>query len=499
MNLSLTRDCIVDGLELTEFDNEFNITRIVNRDEFCNMVDQWKSLLLEKYDAKPGQTFFLHGHSSSVYYSFMFAAWELGLINIIDLPRCNCEADLTAPRTTMFGIVDFIVRTNTHNELFGPNVVGKYDPNRWYAGPTFKWEYERARTQSRNIIELDDFEDHVPQNDISNISNIVLCTTESDAIYFPSSGTSNAPRVLKDSHKKVLTIANRSIVQLGLQEDERVLHQNNINHGSTFVVHWLPTFMKCKYHFTAMPRDFDRLVKVSNELKINRVMLYTTKLVTDWLIASGPVDHPVKIQTLYQITPEIINLIKEKNINTVFGNFGSSEIGGPFFVKRITPNVNLDTYEINNMGKPLDDFWQLEVRDGKLWIKSDILGIDWATANDKFEQRNGDFYFLGRENFYRIGEEWFDLGVLEKQLAEYFKDQASIVVDPNLQKLYLAIWEENKDSENRFISFMNSTFSTLHIDYIIRGEPLESFSNGRKIDTSLIRDYCRNKLGIIEL
>jgi len=501
MNNILTRDCIVDGLVLTEIDNTFNVKRVIHRDEFCTMIDRWKILLLEKYDAKPGQSFFVHGHPGATYYSVMFAAWELGLINILDLPRCNTKEDLTSTKTKMFGTIDFIIRTNIHSEIFGPDVVGKYDPDRWYAGPTFKWEYERARTQSRNIIELEEFETYVVKNPSKyvDVANVILCTPDSSLIKFPSSGTTSAPRVIYDSHKKMMALGNRCTTYLKLTSEEQVVHQNNLNHGSTFVVHWLPTFIICKYHFTASPANFEGLVQWCNHTKINRLMLYTTKLLTDWITTSAPVEHTVKIQTLYQITPEIIELVKEKNINTVFGNFGSSEIGGPFFVKHITPNVNINAYEIAKMGTPIDDFWQFEVRDGLLWIKSDAIGLKWTTANDKFEKRGNDFYFLGRDNLYRIGEEWFDLDLLEKKLTDFFKDTANIVVDADLQKLYLSIWQDTPGALDQFNEYLKTSFSNIQIDYIMRDESVDAFSNGRKLDQSLIRDYCRNKLGISKI
>ena len=503
MHLTLTRDIVVEGLEINEFDKNHNIIRVVNREEFFSMIDRWKILLLEKYDAKPGQTYFVHGHPGAAYYSCLLAGWELGMVCLFDIGRCNTEADLHTSKTKLFSNMDFTIRTNTHSELFGPGVgTGKFNPNQWYPGPMFRWEFIRAKMYSRNVIDLDEYTDYVVQNPekYQHVADIRWCTPDSYLTNMPNSGSVNAPRVMGDTHKRVMLTANRFFSYAGLEENERVLHQHNLNHGSTFVVHWIPTIMKCKYHYTGYSTNINNqseLVSVFNQHKINRLMLYTTKLLTNWIRASEPVDHPVRIQTLYQITPEIINLIKEKNIETVFGNFGNQEFGGPLFVKKVTKDTSLDGYEITSVGQPVDDFYKFEIRDGFLYLKCEEIGIlDWSTADDKFEEHLGTYYFKGRRSLYRIGEEWFELEALEKKLFECFGEQANLVLDIELQKIYLAVWKPNQKGEIHFTSWLSDTFVQLQLDYVMRDEPVENYSTDRKMDNSKIRDYCRYQLGI---
>ena len=57
---------------------------------------------------------------------------------------------------------------------------------------------------------------------------------------------------------------------------------------------------------------------------------------------------------------------------------------------------------------------------------------------------------MGRSDLYRIGETWVKLVDLETLLYNHFSDSANIVIDVDLQKIYLAIWEENLRSEEVF-------------------------------------------------
>jgi hypothetical protein len=192
----------------------------------------------------------------------------------------------------------------------------------------------------------------------------------------------------------------------------------------------------------------------------------------------------------------MVNLVKAKNVE-IQGNFGTSDIGGTFFLKKVNVNTDLDTYDVTNLGKPLDDFFLLDVRDTRLWVACPAVGQDWVTTNDTFELINGEFYFRGRANQYRIGTTWINLGKVEEALKRYFGDDASIAIDSDMQKIYLAIWQANKFKEDQFVAvYLQKEYATLTVDYIMRDQVRENFMNDRKVDNSKIREYCRRQLGI---
>ena len=491
----ITRAIINPTCSLVETDLNFNIVRTVNYAEFISMIDKWKTMLLEKYDAKAGETIFLHGHPSATYYSALFAACELGLINVLDMPRCHNESDLYTERTKKSAPVDYMVRTNYQIDIFGPGAESEDSLRVWSPRPNFKWALERDRLYSRNIIKLEDYEEYTPA-DTAKYADVVWCTPDSPVIRFPSSGTTGDPKTIFDTHSRCMAMAQRYADYTGMTVGESAIHQNNLNHGSVLVVHWLPSMMSCSTHYTVNPTNSVGMVQFANKMKINRVMLYTTKLLADWLHEIEPVDHDMRIQTLYQITPDIVSLVREKNVACVYGNFGASEIGGAFFTKEITPATDPNTYNTTNLGKPFDDMWELDIRDGKLWVKSDALGQEWTTTNDRFELRNGDYWFMGRDNRYRIGEEWIDLNTFEEQISIYFGEDANIVVDADLQKLYLVLWKPNAFGERQLEDYLKNNFVALRLDYTMRDQPRDLYFGDRKLDYDRVRGFCRNGLGL---
>jgi hypothetical protein len=479
----------------SEEDSKFTIVRTTNYTQLCALIDKWKILLLEKYDAKPGQTVFIQGHPSADYYGAIIATWELGLVNVLDMPRIRSKEEVDGTKTKLFGVNDFVIQTNSEEDIYGAQVTGI--GVRWLARPTFMHEAERDRNQSRHIITPEIFSSYVVQDPekYTNIADVILCTPKSNLIKFPSSGTTGDPKLLTMSHKNVVIMARRYIPYTNCIAEDNALHTNNLNHGSTLMIHWLPSFMICDNHYTANSGNLIALIKFADEVGINRTILYTTKLLTDWLLHSKPLDRPMHIMTLFQITDDMIKTAQEKHI-TIYGLFGSSDIGGFFFSKVIDSNFDPSNYDVSWVGTPADDFWNFEIRDNVLWISCPTLDIDWCTANDQFKVVDNNYYFLGRSDLYRIGETWFKLADLEYMVLTTLGDSANIAIDIDLQKIYLVIWQDSESNESKFHLQFKLAYPNLSIDYVLRDQAKDRFSSGRKVDNSLIRDYCRKKLGL---
>ena len=148
---------------------------------------------------------------------------------------------------------------------------------------------------------------------------------------------------------------------------------------------------------------------------------------------------------------------------------------------------------MSNHGKPLDDAFGIAVIDGRLHISIPALGEDWKTSNDKFDVINGDYYFRGRANRFRINEEWIEQRELESKVLELFGGGANIVIDSEYEKIYLAIWEDLPDAENSLIAYFKSKFQNVFINYVLRNHNKENFFNSRKLDLNKIREYCRKQ------
>jgi hypothetical protein len=294
---------------------------------------------------------------------------------------------------------------------------------------------------------------------------------------------------------------------LNFEKSDRICHTKNIHHGSSVVLFFLPSFMACNDHLTKIwsaadpAASIENLVKFAVREKPNQLFLYTTEFLTEFLQLLPPVDYKLELLTLYQITPEIIKLQKEKNVAVIRSTYGESTIGSAILLKTVSKDVDLAAYEINNMGPQMDDFYNLRITDGKLDVSIPSIDQDWKSSGDNFTLANNNYYFHGRADLYRIGYTWIEIQALEKEVNEHFgisngRVNATAVIDSEMQKLYLAVWLPNPDATQKFIKHLKNKYDGLTPSYIITNRDYTMFFGARKIDQDLLRDYCRKTLNL---
>ena len=484
----ISRHCIHPDMLLHEHDVETGkLIKIHTRDDFCELINRWKVYLVDKYNVQPGQTLGMELSPGLLYYALIFAAAELGLTFIIDWPFCYSERDINDPKVSMWGQIDYVV-INSQDQMLDR--------------PWTEWTHARNLKYSKTLI----YEDKLFEYDINQcqrfdeISNTIWATPATPLANFPSSGTTGLPKKLMNTHEKVYKMSKR-LTGINFLNGLRVLNFNNLNHGASMTYHFLPSFISGSELFTAAgvngPNEFgiDNVLRFSIENKINQVFLYRTDYVEYFLKNMPRLEYTFNIMTMWQITPEMIELVKEKNINWIRSPFGDTSIGTGILVKHVDQSTDLTTYDITNQGPKLDDFYQVEIRDGHLWVACPDLDQDWRSSGDVFEEINGEFYFKGRANQYLINGERVKLGPLEVAVSEAFgADGANIVVDPEMQKIYLAVWKSNSVAEAELNKFFADKYTRIKVDYVLRDEQYCSFHNGRKIDNSKIREVCREKI-----
>ena len=362
------------------------------------------------------------------------------------------------------------------------------------------WDCVRNSVIGLKVAFQDEFDSYkiLDQSQWDTITNTVYCKPTDPFIYSSSSGTTGLPKKLVNNHKKVYLMAERLGRLLHFESTDSVLHTRNIHHGASMCYHFLPGFMIGKKQFTYTMKsnsDIPAITKFVNDNKINKLFLYTSSFLTNFLSAVPKVDHSVKITTLYQITTESLNLLKEKNIQSIQSPFGDTTIGLGFFVKTADQTTSLLNYDVSNMGPQSDDFFQCKVVDQMLYVQCPELNESWATSNDCFEIINNDYYFRGRANQYRINHDWINLNQLELMVKTLFGHEgANIVVDQEMQKIYLAVWRNNIEAEQKLNQHFESCYENAKIDYTLRDELFDHFYNSRKIDNSKIREVCRARL-----
>jgi acyl-coenzyme A synthetase/AMP-(fatty) acid ligase len=358
---------------------------------------------------------------------------------------------------------------------------------------------QRDFSIGNEIIYEDDIHDYfmqITEQEIAEVSGLIHATDDRTLIYSCSSGSTGNPKRIINSHKKVYLMSNRT-AHFVMEPNARVCHTHLLHHGSSAGFHFLPGLMHGKEQYTCVASNgsMARLAKFVQEHRINQLFLYTHSMLTEFLTHVDVLEHNVNILTLYQITKNLLPLIKQKKINFVKSSFGDTTIGDAFFLKTVDQHTDEDTYDVSNMGSQLDDFWQFEIRNNQLYVASQQLGQDWATSNDLFCVIDGNYYFQGRANRYRINGCWIELNKIENKVTELFGlNGANIVVDTDMQKIYLAVWKQNQTAVQALNEFFKDTYKNkLKISYVLNNESYINFLSSRKIDQTKIRLHCRNK------
>ena len=487
----VTRECINRNILIHQHNHTQGsvLDKTFDYHEFCMMIDYWKLLLIDKYQVQRGNTMFIDFELiNTYYYSLIFAAAELGIVMIIDWPHCWKEEDLLDHKVTMYGTVDFVV---TQKEKF----------NR----PDRHWDVQRNLKYAKNIILQDEFDEYLVKDNtlFPGIAQLVWAQEDDAFCYTCSSGTTGLAKRIENDHKKIYDMAANMVRHLEFDPNARVLHTRNMHHGASLCYHFLPGFIAGGEQFTYTLNDHTdeevaKIVAFTQLHQLNQLFLYIPEFLLSFLKQIDSVQHPVRISTLFQITLEVAHLVKEKNIQRAFSPFGDSNIAAGIFVKKVDKNTDLTNYEVGDMGPPITELFDCEVRaDSMLYVRCQKWNQDWRSSGDLFEVRNGNFVFMGRANNYRINMQWIQQATVEKLVRDLFGfNKAHIVIDPEMQKVYAAIWEHNPEAEQALHQYFEDNFEELKIAYVIKNEKFEHFWNSRKIDYSKIRDYCRSKLGI---
>jgi len=456
---------------------------LFNYEDFCGMINFWKILLVEKHKAKVGQTVMIEFVSPNVYYfSAIFAAFELGLILIVDWPHAKNEEDVTSHRMTMHGKIDFAIVN--HDQTQPSNPLYNY------------WDYRRTAQNCNVIITDRDFDLYVIQDPelYTTVSTKIYAVPESDIIWSASGGTTGLAKQTRFTHRQTYLEADRLIKPLGFSHNDVSLHVRNLHHGASMVYHWLPSMMTAKEHlFFTYHRHVNEIVPMVVSEKVTKVQLYTQQTVLDYLRETPRLDHKIDIITLFNTTEEVVDLIKEKNINSVRIVFGDTTIGLGFFVKIIDQNTTKEEFIKNRscFGRKLDNHFNFKVENGLLHIATPCLNRDWTTSGDRFEIVDDLYYFYGRSDRYRIGNEWITLGDLDAKVDQLFGNGATVIIDEYYEKLYLSVWRPNVEAEEEFNKYISSQFKNIQIDKIARNLDFDQFFGSRKIDRQKLKDAFR--------
>lgn len=490
MNNILSRDLIAKDFLLIQENIFTNEITELDRDQLCNMIDFWKILLYEKYEARPGQKILLEFNlTNAYYYSAIFAAWELGLIMIVDWPHAYSYDDAVSYRMTMHGKIDIAI---LYHRQVDPNDKDFYS----------YWDLERNKLNCKHIVTDKDFDSYTIQdhNLFQWLKSHSMTVSDDHAVWTASGGTTGLPKQIKISHKEIVLQAKRLCKHLNFIQGENTLHTNNLHHGASMCYHFLPSFMMSKNHYVFngdvgdSSKYFKDLCKYTIDNKINKILLYSADKLINFLTTIDILTHHLDIVTLFYVNRQCIELLNAKNIASIRNVFGDTTIGYGFLVKVVDQNTDPDSYVVSKIGPKLDDFFDFKIENEHLYVKAIGLGeTEWRTSHDRFALIDNNFHFYGRGNNYRIGDQWIVLGDIDKKVAELFLDDgATVIIDNEEQQIYLSVWKQNDQAEKEFDQYLRNTYDNIIVNKVARHlNPIE-YTVSRKIDRQKLMNYFRN-------
>lgn len=339
----------------------------------------------------------------------------------------------------------------------------------------------------------------------------LILSQESDILlYSLSSGTTDTPKVISHTHKFFYDLIDRNAKVFNLKNEDRCLHSKNLHHGSILGVYLLPTLKHCRYHyfqsfgelnFGKIERPLKPYIDMLKRFKINRCMIYWTHILHQLRLELKPDDFDYEIQMGYlsQFDAEDLKYVCGLCGHRVISIFGCTESSGPLFLKEISRD-NIDSLDFNNFGKPLDDFYKLEIDDRSLKITMPDESIVYS--GDYFEIENGNFIHGGRQNGIKIKGIPIYLPILVKLIKNFAEQygfifdhakEFDIVVDKTYSLIYLRSDVPFKLKRlNKFL-FDNSGTDAYNISNIVVGDRTQ-FISGIKLDAEHIRIISRNFL-----
>jgi len=473
----ISRDYVTQNLSYHDQKNTFT------NQELNDNINFWKIILFEKYHMRPGMSIGLVDQSVSfTYTSLFFAAAELGLKILIFPEKPTREDGYSSKMETLvksWGFVDLIYYDNVTKNT--PSLVNM------------------CRRYSTKTMQEDIFHEYTIDNPatFNNVSTKIFSAPDDVLLWTTSSGTTGEPKLLTYTHQQLYRIGKRNAVVLDLK-NQRIAHVRNMHHAAVLMANFLPGFAGADEHYQFVSQftdDVEEFVNFVIANKISRLMLSWKSMLDnmlDYMIKNEmQFEHSIDIIVGgYYITPDYVEKIQKVRVARLRSMFGGNETCGPILLRTIDATTTTDNYQINYMGNTVDQFFNVNIVDGKLSVGCPALYPQTIQLEDLFAGNSVDGYtHLGRSNFYRINETDFQISELA-DIVNQNGVSADVVVDVAYQKIYIAVWQGqiNLDDVN---SKLSEKFSRLQFDKVayLNKQKYEEF----KLDhESLRQDFRKN-------
>lgn len=314
------------------YEDEFG--NVIARDEFCSLVDRWKSLLVKR-NAKRGNSL---GISLVMvnpnHLALIFAAGELGL-KLVLLDKPICMETVPATKAALFAPIDFHVCDE-------------------YLYDSVEWPHYREmidRYCSVNIME-DEILDHTEEYSEIHGSDddIYLCGS--------TSGSTGEGTIVEFTQFFCVELAFRNINVFGFTPNSVVCHTRNMHHVSCMLTFMLPSLLiASKHYYYNIYYDITKLFSFMQLKKVDQVFFGSHFVVEDMIASDVVFDVTPKINISgYTVPEEYIDYCAKHNVEFM-SHYGSVDTGIPLLVNHVTKDSKFRSHWL---GREPDDYYELE-------------------------------------------------------------------------------------------------------------------------------------------
>ena len=429
----------------------------------CEQIDAYKNLLQNTYQCQPGQHIVIGVPASINQTAMVFACAELALsITIVDYSRDDDFADDTYvdPKTKLLLPIDyFVMDSRLYYESHG--------------------KYRTFERISGTTIYLDSVELDYTGNEQ------VLANGSTEMIRCTSSGTTGTPKIIKHSHEFLYHLIVRNSSQFS---GSAGMHFN-LQHGSSFATYFMPILASSTVTDFTNFKEYDYRLFFNH--KIDHLMIPYPHTVEKFLQAMIKFLPDLTIYTLSYIKREWAEYVRKGAVKNFISIFGSNETSGPVFLNSVVP---VEDFAENRFYK-VDDFYQLtfDAEDGAINVGLPYYDDLTIRTNDRFDQQDGYYYHLGRNDLIRINGLAVDLAGYRDIIHSHLP--CDIVYDTVKSAIYLAVWEQVEDLQAKLQMISDSLSKASEGRHTIDKYAVldyDTFMRGVKIDHELLRDYFRN-------
>lgn len=462
MNKLIDRTYINKNIKWYQVDSDYNIDRVSDYAEISASIDHWKNILVEQANVGPGSTVALNiGQRDLRWISLMFAIWELGAVYVLQHP--------------------------SYSSFHAPFTVTVVDSQE-------KADKEQAHTGCVILLDIWD-------NYVANYNTLNHMPSEiSDRLAMIKAVTVSVnlePNSVEYSHAFSRELSDRCVGIHKFTPSDRMLHLHGSHHGGGMNNMLLPSLNVCEHHYGVI-LNFDKLPKIADLVEregINKISMPNSITTERFIQHAKKFTKAIDILSLQGNQLNWLAAMREKNINSVTSLFGCMEMSSPVLINTITKD-SPDTHNCMDFGFPIDDFYQVELIDGKkLQVKNKYQGT--VIFPDEFELTDTGYEFRHRNSYLRINDVIIsvtDLDNIVKQTADL--SLVYLLADPTMNRVYLLV-DKTVDQPDDMVNKINAELSKLSPLVQINYVDQQNLSDFRACDMNLnefqVRNHFRTK------